>query len=252
MLSVLGSCKSFDIHQYQEPIAEINTNNVIYTKGTEVIFDYYFIQNQDTLKCNVLSKIPSYRSSWEMVNIKDTTGKRHIVDKIKLNVTGKTFAKQTAISFLLLYSSLAPMKQTWTGTGLIENKYRVWTHPNRMYELEVLEFSPFPQIRFPFKKGTTWTDTISPAPSSSYNQWILFDKTIDCISTYKITGKTQLTTKIGTLECFIIKATAVNPASNNNGYLTSYFNPKYGFVKFDYTNVDGNRLVMEVFSFKKR
>lgn len=247
---IWGGCKSVDIHSYQEPKAEINSNNIIYTKGTEIIFDYYFIHGQDTLKCMVLSDLPTYGSFWEMVNVKDMAGQKNVVDKIQLNVTGGTFANQTKISFFLLYPSLVQMKDTWTGTGLIENKHRVWTHPNRMYGLEIVEFSPFPEIRFPLKKGTTWTSTISPGPNPSYNQWIKFDKTIDCVSTYKITEKTQLKTKIGTLKCFITKATAVNPISKN-GYLTSYFNPEYGFVKLEYINIDGNRLVMEVVDFKK-
>lgn len=136
---------------------------------------------------------------------------------------------------------------TWT--GIIENEYNVWWHPMRQYEFSLTEFNPFPYIKYPLKKGVSWTDTISPYPNDVYNKWIRFDERIDVISTYKITGKTKLQTKFGNLTCYVTEAEAVNP--HGKGYLTSYFNEQYGFVKLDYTNIDGSRLVIEMIDFQQ-
>lgn len=237
-------------NDYKEPKESINSNNKIYKEGVKVRFDYYFIQDKDTFKCNVLNEVPFPSSQWEMVNLRDTVGKKNLIDKIDLEITGGLFFEQTGIKFDLLSPSLKPYKHLWSETGLIENEYMVWTHPNRKFQLNILEFNPFPQIRYPLKKGTTWTDTISPYPNNKYDKWIVFNERIDCISTYKITGKTKLKTNLGVLTCYLTEAEAVNPYGK--GYLTSYFNEQYGFVKWDYTNIDGSRLIMNLIGFQEK
>ena len=67
---------------------------------------------------------------------------------------------------------------------------------------------------------------------------------LPCVATYTITGKTQLVTALGTLDCFITKSTAVN--EYGEGHLTSYFNEQYGFVKLEYLNIDNSQLVIDL------
>ena len=61
--------------------------------------------------------------------------------------------------------------------------------------------------------------------------------------------ETKLKTNFGTLTCYVTEAKAVNLHSKP-GYLTSYFNEQYGFVKLEYTNIDGSRLVIELVEFQ--
>lgn len=255
LISFLSSCKTIQYDQkaeddYEEPVSEMNSNNLIYKDGTELLYDYYFLKGNDTLKCQVLGNIPKPESLSRLVSIKDTVNETNIIEQVEIKATGRLFFKaQTEISFNLLSRDKKPMLYAQTWTGVVENKFKVWTHPTRMYQFAILEFNPFPEIKFPLQKNMTWVDTIKAYPFANYDEWIKFDKRINCISVYKIKGTTNLKTKLGELKCYVVEGTATTPMSK--GYLTTYFNEQYGFVKLDYTNIDGNKLIMDMVSFKR-
>jgi hypothetical protein len=237
--------------EYTEPKDSINSNNVIYTENSEIIYNYYFLDKGDTLKCFVKGKTPQFGSKWGTKNIQDTVGLKNVINKIAIKIRPKKFFNQTYMSFVLLNNDNdnEEMKYSETGSGLIENKTKVWLHPFRIYEFGLNEFNPFPYVKYPLQKNTYWVDTVSPYPNSEYDKWLKFDKRIDCVSTYLITGKEYLTTPMGKLECYVIKGTATNP--HGKGHLTSYFNEKYGFVKLDYTNIDGSKLIIDAIEIKQ-
>ena len=97
--------KMVDLADYEAPKESINSNNKIYKEGVSVLFDYYFIQDQDTLKVNGLAEKLWTSSPWEMVKLQDTLGKKKLIDKITLEITGDLFYTQTGIKFDLLSPS---------------------------------------------------------------------------------------------------------------------------------------------------
>ena len=53
-----------------------------------------------------------------------------------------------------------------------------------------------------------------------------------------------LSTALGTLDCVCVEASAKSRIGKTR--LTAYYNEKYGFVKFDYTNIDGSKIVIDL------
>lgn len=244
--------KPFSTGLYEEDRSQVNANNSIYKVGTIYKLHYTFInKEEERTKCIVLDDDPTIFSNWNLVN--ETLQSDSIVDYLEVTVVEKLFGApqsdeaQTMIEYNYKNHKHKELTRTWT--GVVENSRNVWWHPMRQYEFHINEFSPFPYIKYPLKKGVTWTDTISPYPDNVYDKWIKFDEQIDVVSTYKITGKTKLETKLGELTCYVTEAKAVNLHSKP-GYLTSYFNEQYGFVKLEYTNIDGSRLVIELVEFQ--
>ncbi|MBP6754945.1 MAG: hypothetical protein KA210_02265 [Bacteroidia bacterium] len=49
---------------------------------------------------------------------------------------------------------------------------------------------------------------------------------------------------MGNLECYFVLATSKSRIGETE--LISYFNPKFGFVKLEYKNIDGTKTVLEL------
>ena len=70
------------------------------------------------------------------------------------------------------------------------------------------------------------------------------DFRIENVYDYEIKENKTISTKLGNLECYIVLATAKSRIGETE--LISYFNPKYGFVKLEYKNIDGTKTVLEL------
>lgn len=60
--------------------------------------------------------------------------------------------------------------------------------------------------------------------------------------------KVKITTKLGKLKCFVIESEASSELGTTR--LVAYFHPKYGFVKLDYTNIDGSKTILTLVEHK--
>ncbi|MFK7950505.1 MAG: hypothetical protein AB8G11_23160 [Saprospiraceae bacterium] len=253
------SCSPQNISKYAEEelskLDSVDRDNQIYTVGTKLLFDYYVIdKNQDTTKVLLLNDMPSLiASSWVLVNPDTVTNTDFLIDKIHVEIKDESLYKnspyepQTQIQFDYLIPSKKSIITTWT--GIIEDKNRIWWHPPRSAYFFSTEFSPFPEIRFPLKKGTKWTGKIKAGYNTEAKEWIGNDyteKTIDIHSTYEITDKTKIQTAFGELKCYVVEATGTSQVTEAK--LTAYFHPTIGFVKWDYHNLDGTRLVISLIS----
>lgn len=238
----------------KEELAKLDSadrDNKIYTVGTKMLFDYYVVnKNQDTTKVLLRNDMLSLNaSSWDLVNPDTVTNTTFLIDKIHVKVKPRCLYNnsedaQTQIQFDYLRMNNKSMITIWT--GVIEDEKRVWWHPPRQNYFFSTEFSPFPEIRFPLRKGTKWDATIKAGYNTEVKEWIgEFDKkTVDVRSTYKITGKTKVQTAFGELKCYVVEATGISPVSKAS--LTAYFHETIGFVKWHYHNLDGTQLVMEL------
>ena len=75
-------------------------------------------------------------------------------------------------------------------------------------------------------------------------RWKVWEGKIENEYEYEITDKRTLKTDLGEIECLVIESNAKSRIGETK--LTAYFNPEYGFVKLDYTNIDGSKTNLEL------
>ena len=231
----------------------VDRDNKIYTVGTKMGFDYYFIKNQDTLKVLLLDDMP-YReaSSWVLVKA-DTVSentKSLLIHKMTVEILKNSLFNGTQTSGQMDYLNAYNQSLITSWTGIIEDKNRVWWHPFRAYHFFATEFSPFPEILTPFKIGTSWNQTVRVGKNTEALEWVddFEGNILPVKSHYEITKKEKINTAFGVLKCWVVTAKAINQFGEAT--LISYFHEEYGFVRWDYVNIDGIRLVIDLVDFQ--
>jgi hypothetical protein len=124
-------------------------------------------------------------------------------------------------------------------SGVIENEANVWMHPPREHYFKILELNPFPYIKAPYEVGTTWTWDLGIGSSWADERWKTWEGVIENTYQYEITDQVTLETDMGDLDCFVIESSAESRIGETA--LTAYFHPEYGFVRLNYTNIDGSK-----------
>jgi hypothetical protein len=176
---------------------------------------------------------------WELVpaSIQHSNAIREVVFEITPN-TYYTDYDQTRV----LYKY--PPETSFSQSGVIENKLNIWLHPPRDGLFRILELNPFPYIKQPFTKGNNWTWTLGIGSHWGDARWREWDGRITNTYAYEIVDERILETTLGSLYCYKIAATASSELGSTA--LLAYFNEKHGFVKLDYTNIDGSKTVLEL------
>ena len=228
-----------------------NINNIIYTIGKKFTYSYFY-QNTKGEKFLIKGKEvlqPKGKSiyDWEFVNLEkqDNESVSYLILKPS---SGNPFEKyvpdynQTVIGYDYLMNNGQSL--TMELTGAIENKINVWIHPPRDKFFAILELNPFPYIKAPFKIGTKWNWKLDIGDRWSDKRWLEWKGSIENNYDYEIKGKKNISTKLGNLKCYIVYAKAKSIIGETE--LISYFNPKYGFVKLEYKNIDGTKTVFEL------
>jgi hypothetical protein len=128
-------------------------------------------------------------------------------------------------------------------TGAIENELNVWIHSPRSNFFKILELNPFPNIKTPYEIGNKWNWKLEIGDFWSDERWMKWEGSIENNIEYEIVDMKNISTKMGDLECYIINATAKNRIGETG--LISYFNNNFGFVKLEYTNIDGTKTILE-------
>ncbi|UOK41699.1 MULTISPECIES: hypothetical protein [Flavobacterium] len=229
-----------------------NSNNIIYTAGRRFTYSYYYqnIKGEKFLikKGGDILQPGGYSiSDWEFVDIEKQDDKTVCLLILKPN-SGNPFAKdtpdynQTAIGYVYLMKNGKSFSMEITGA--IENEMNVWIHPPRSKFFEILELNPFPYIKAPYKIGTKWNWKLKIGDHWSDKRWLEWKGEIENIYDYEIINKTNISTKLGNLECYVVNAKAKSKIGETE--LVSYFNPNFGFVKLEYKNIDGTKTVLEI------
>lgn len=241
--------KTDTIKQYDDVY---NSNNIIYTVGKKYTYSYFY-QNIKGEKFLIKRGKPVLQPEgystydWDFINLEkqDSETVTHIILKPNL---GNPFGKdvpdynQTAIGFEYLMKNGEPLAMEVT--GVIENEMNIWMHPPRSNFFEILELNPFPYIKAPYKVGTKWNWKLNIGDHWSDKRWLEWKGRIENVYNYEIKGNKTIPTKLGNLECYIVLATAKSRIGETE--LISYFNPKFGFVKLEYKNIDGTKTVLEL------
>lgn len=216
-----------------------NHNNIIYKVGNSFKYKFEHITPNNEKK---FFKIIAENSGWEFVSEanKDPLTIKSVVMEV---ANGNPMAKhipdynQTALIYKLIEGS-------YSMTGAIENEGNTWIHPPREKYFEILELNPFPYIKAPYEIGNKWTWNLKIGDNWADGRWKLWEGQIQNEYEYKITDKRVLKTALGEIECLIIESNAKSRIGETK--LTAYFNPEYGFVKLDYTNIDGSKTNLEL------
>lgn len=125
----------------------------------------------------------------------------------------------------------------WERTGLIENDKNIWLHPPRNADLDVLQLSAFPYIKFGAIKKWQWK---LHAAYANYQD-------VNLIHSYKKEKPIKFNSHIGVLNCIPIQATS----ESHIGTTTSEFlyNEDYGFVKLAFHTIEGTTITLELLKF---
>ena len=113
----------------------------------------------------------------------------------------------------------------------------------------ILELNPFPYIKAPYQAGTEWTWKLAIGGQWGDARWKEWEGNIINNYNYKILGEIPLKTELGSLKCLIVEGTATSDLGTTK--LISYFNEDYGFVKLEYTNIDGSKTFLDILEVKE-
>jgi hypothetical protein len=220
-----------------------NSNNIIYKVGNKFKYSYEY---NSTANEGYLFKITD--EGWKFVKLTDqdsATVKFVIIKVLNGNPMSKHIPdyNQTSVSYKL------ENETTFSMSGIIENENNVWIHPPRDKFFRILELNPFPFIKAPYEIGTVWDWTLRIGSQWGDKRWKTWEGVIINQYKYEITDKRMITTEFGEIECFVIESDAISSIGETE--LKAFFNPKYGFVRLNYLNIDGSKTNLELIEYSE-
>jgi hypothetical protein len=227
-----------------------NKNNSIYKVSRKFIFSYYY---QDTLGVKFLmtkgnlNKQSIYEWTFEKLENKNPNSVSQIILTVKSGLSPFIQQLPDYNQTIISYYFKQLNGEYWTSnemTGVIENIKNLWMHPPRTDFFKILEINPFPYIKAPFEIGNKWTWKLKIGSFWGDKRWIAWKGIVENVYNYEIIDKIMLQTKLGNIECWVISSKAESKIGETK--LKSYFNNQFGFVKLDYTNIDGSKTIIEL------
>ena len=225
-----------------------NSDNKIYVPGKVFVYGYYYetADGKQLLAQNIVSDSIATSRAWQFVfaeqynTLTITDFSYTIQDGMGILAKVRPGYNRTTVD--INYKMPAGVGDFREIVGFIENEQGVWIYPPRQKLFGVLAMNPQPYIKAPFEIGNQWNWTFMVGAAYSDPRWIEWGGQLINECAYKIIGKKMVETPFGELECFEINAFGLNRLGRTQ--LTSYFNEEYGFVKMNYLNVDGSKLIM--------
>jgi hypothetical protein len=223
-------------------------DNKIYTINREFIFEYHIERSGKVLKMTApryTQPGEDFNEAWDFVAENENHPDKIEFISIKV-MNGISNESQTMIRYNYNYQfDTAPYRST---SGVVENEMNVWMHPFRNKYFEILELNPFPYIQQPYQVGNKWNWCLEIGAYWGDARWKTWNGKITNLYKYEIIRKERLKTKIGDLECWVVKGTANSEIGKTE--LTAYFNEQNGFVKMDFVNIDNSKLGIEIVKIK--
>ncbi len=223
-----------------------NHNNTIYKVGNSFTYSFEHITKDGEKR---YFNVNEDGETWEFADAKHADSAT--IQSINISVgNGNPIAKyypdfnQTTLKYKMGQAN------SYSMSGAIENEANVWIHPIRENYFKILELNPFPYIKAPYKIGNEWTWQLKIGSQWADERWKTWEGNIENQYEYRITGETTLKTELGTIDCLVVESTATSRLGETG--LTAYFNPKYGFVKLDYTNIDGSKTNLEMTEYSEQ
>ena len=256
----LPSIKPLDYYKVNEPVENLDNDvpnplsrdNKVFLPGRTFVYNYTYLKNNQPQTC-VVTVDQSGKGGlipWKLSPQPQYNELNHPVEQIKLRVC-KTKAhtslanEQTIIKYEYWNKKgriLIPLP-----TGVVEDSSKIFLHPPRGYAFLMTEFNPFPIIKFPLKLGKTWKNE-NHIPPSMVEELIKINEVAVRTIQYKIDSKIILKTALGDLVCYKVIASSKGEINEHpkESKLQAFFNEEYGFVKLNYTNIDGSLLTFDL------
>lgn len=228
-----------------------NLDNAIFKVGRTFIYDYVY-QDKDGKEFY----FEGGRDGWNFAPV--GTDRYYVVKQVHIKVLNglQPMIEQIPDYNQTLLNFTCPPNTDYTISGVVENYKNVWMHPPREALFSILELNPFPFVQArvtetdgteevpnpPYEVGHSWEWELDIESKWGDPRWITWEGALKNKYTYKISAKEIVSTAFGDLECLIIDSTAKN--SRGQSSLKASFDPNYGFVKLDYTNIDGSKIIM--------
>jgi hypothetical protein len=240
--------------QLPDSLNYTTADNKIYKKYRQFFYRYQIHKNKDTLVCKVYS-VPDVIVPFELkyklekktkpVKENDYTP----IHQVALSVTEGDFMKQqSAIRYDYINNGIKSMDSEVS--GVIEIGNRVILSPPRNSFFKVLELSPFPMVGDSIKVGYEWTDRQVVSENATVPNLMEWKGELIKELSYKITKSEYLRTNIGTLFCYLVAGTCLSPLGETK--LIAYYNEQFGFVKMDFFNIDGSRIIFDAYNVKQK
>lgn len=199
----------------------LNLNAQLYNRPKKIEFDFYHIEKKDTLKRDVVSLYCS--------------GERWI--------SPRNIPIENSWSVVWSYHDKGGV--TSERTGVEETSKKIFLHPIRVSDFSILEFCPFPIIKFPLKIGNKWEWTLDNIPASYFKLIKRHrQKTTDkVVNNYLVENKIHWYNNATkqTIDCFVIKA--IGKSTLGETKLTMYFSEKFGFVMMNFQTLNNDTYV---------
>jgi hypothetical protein len=236
-----------------EEMKHLSDDNNVYKQYRQFYYKYYFLNEKDTLLVKLYTKpehIAPFELSWKLEPKsklsfeQDYTAIHYLAMTVK---SGDYFGQASLLQYDYLSKERRGIKNEQT--GLIEVCSHISITPPKEGHFLISELNPRPEIREPLVKNNTWYDTHTTSDVGGSEKWKTWQGAIEVNSSYRIRDIQTIKTNIGFLKCFIIDAKAQSSVGETR--LVAYYNEEYGFLKLNYTNIDGSYLVLDINSVKK-
>lgn len=226
-----------------------NADNNIYKPGRVFVYGYYYEtpDGKQLLAQNLDVDTIASSKAWQFIyaNQINTQTITEVLFTVQdgLGILGQIRPDYNRTTVEINYNMPDGMGTFKEFMGFIENPLGVWIYPPRQKIFGVLSLNPQPYIKAPYEVGHQW-EWGGTMVGSNYSdpRWAEWGNRIITQSKYKIIGKKNIDTPIGSLECFEVNAFGENRLGNSQ--LTAYFNEQYGFVQMNYLNVDGSKVIL--------
>ncbi|QHI38816.1 hypothetical protein IMCC3317_42160 [Kordia antarctica] len=211
----------------------------------ELIYKYdYYTKDGEQLYLRYIRKHSS--NEWELE--KEATGDK-IITEIKFKLFPDAIINSNQKKVTMEYIAANGDIASWSMTGYYSKKDSIWFHPPRGYIFKILEHTPFPSVKKPYKIGTTWKQSVTiPSEGWSDARWKTWEGEITTNSTFEIVDIRKEKTAFGMIDCVVIDSKAVSRVGSTE--LKMFFNPTYGFVKLAYKNIDDSIINLTLVSFE--
>lgn len=237
-----------EIPSFNQDPNRYNADNKIYLPGKEFVYGYYYetADGKQLLAQNILDDSIPTSKAWQFV-FAEQYNTLTITDIILTVQDGMGLLAQVRPGYNRTTVDINYKMPVGLGdfreiVGIIENEQGVWIYPPRQKVFGVLAMNPQPYIKAPYEVGNQWNWTFMVGAAYSDLRWIEWGGQLINECAYKITSKKMVDTPMGEMECFEVNAFGLNRLGRTQ--LTSYFNEEYGFVKMNYLNVDGSKIII--------
>lgn len=184
----------------------------------------------------------------EKVPLEDVLVSEYPIDSIRLKVfnnTGNsTQADQQTMIVYEYFNGKGIIVPETERTGLVEDSTAIALNPPRNSGFALLQFSPYPEVEFPLSVGKTWNSSQTIPVEWAELAKLEFENPVNVYTTFTVQDQIKLETPLGALQVWVIEAEGENRFRNTK--TTLYFNEAMGFVKMEFENVDGSRIVMSL------